>query len=662
MQRFERKIPAVNEVRHVNPFTRQAHVTPGREATLRFFEIEQEGRTLRWSSGKLDGRVSRSRKEFASEEEATFERLRRIATVTRASFVEVAAPMRRAPGSALLIDEYFAAGDPRFVDEVLHFAGIAKLASLASPWFVDARPFARTALLTYIDDGCDRPMHKALVKRLFRLAESSGDDEVMAHFMVAFDRLARRFLAQVDTRWNPVTRIPEPIQGLRRDPSVPGRLRVDANGKPRSSARFTRVTRHYLARRAFRYFRHLGHRDIARYGIAVRNALVLYRDEHLETAAQLLDAWGLMHVLYGYSPVIEKCPRGLKLKSGRAFSELTPAPYFANAWEGVFAELFATLLRAGSAAVRAWTTHVLRTNYSTEWRLLDFGHVKLLLESPHADLQALGVACFANTKGLASLSVAEWMNLLSLEAVDVLDAVCNAVRVHVNPARVTLAQCTRLGLAKAASVAHLGFTWTREKPVRDEADLREVLRLCLAPVRDVRRDASDWCATLLGSLPCATSLHVRDLCDATLAEARAAGVKCLATIERFKRDLSLWFALTESPHDDVRTFILSHVTNWKNEATPSTLAHVWASALLAIHRGGVAKQRVPRDLAERMASYPNEAETLLPILGFALRSVRPNERAAALGSLARVATKNARVRELAKKHLPEVSFTDQVTA
>ena len=51
-----------------------------------------------------------------------------------------------------------------------------KLLTLAERWFWDPRPFARRMLLAYIDDGCDRPNHRPLVKRLFKAAEEDRRD------------------------------------------------------------------------------------------------------------------------------------------------------------------------------------------------------------------------------------------------------------------------------------------------------------------------------------------------------------------------------------------------------------------------------------------------------------------------------------------------------
>jgi hypothetical protein len=90
--------------------------------------------------------------------------------------------------------------------------------------------------------------------------------------------------------------------------------------------RFSRRTRRYLSRRVLRYFRRLGRRDPERYGKTVRGALLLYEDDHLREPAQLLNAWGLVHILYWGSPVLVRSPHGVRLAEGAALADLAPAP------------------------------------------------------------------------------------------------------------------------------------------------------------------------------------------------------------------------------------------------------------------------------------------------------------------------------------------------
>jgi hypothetical protein len=84
--------------------------------------------------------------------------------------------------------------------------------------------------------------------------------------------------------------------------------------------------------------------------------------------------------------------------------------------------------------------------------------------------------------------------------------------------------------------------------------------------------------------------------------------------------------------------------------------------MLAVHRGSTTKRRVPRAIAERIAAHPDEAAELLPILGLALRSVRPPERATALAALTRAVHANSELRALAHAIIPELTVTELVTS
>src|SRR5262249_50791116 len=135
---------------------------------------------------------------YARAEQAEQAYAARVAGVKRRKFVEVGpseilGPSPARAGSVLALDALFAAGDEHVVDEVLACTSERKLAAIAAAGPNDARPGMRRALLAYVDDGCDRPHHRVLVKGILKQAERAGDDELMAHLLVAFDRLSRRY-------------------------------------------------------------------------------------------------------------------------------------------------------------------------------------------------------------------------------------------------------------------------------------------------------------------------------------------------------------------------------------------------------------------------------------------------------------------------------------
>jgi len=623
-----------------------------------FFEAERDGQMVRTCNGYGDNKRIRE-KEYASEEEARYAYGRDVAKHVAMGFryngpsQHLPAPAIEAAGSMMLVEEYLKAGDERFVEELLRMRTQgASLKKLAEPWLADKRPFARRALLAYIDDGCDRPDHKALVKQLFKRAEAAGDDEVMAHFLVAFDGLGRRVLVKASKYSDE--------QDLRYDPIVPERL--VANGKVVvASPQFSRATRRYLVRRAYRYFRKLAYRDLPRYGRALRIAMPLYHDDALASAARLLDAWGLMHALYRYSPVIQRGPKGITLTRGKSLGALAPAPHFPAAWLNVFDELVAMLIAAQSRTVRNWTIAWLRQHYATQLATVDYAKVKSFVTSQHEELQHLGADLLKNVKGLETLAMTEWLDLLAIENLDILPIVCEVVEKHVSPSRLTLEQCVQLACAKTAPVARLGLAWAKGKRVQTADDLRLIAKLSKAGVATVRSEGTAWATETIKTHPQATPEHLRDLCDAPHADARE---HALAAVSE-KQELAppaLWFALTESPYEDVRKVVLHNATKWRAEAPKSTLQHVWTTATLAVHRGSDVKRRVPRAIAERIASHPEEAAQLLPILRLALRSVRVPERATALAAIARAVHANAELRAMAHELIPELTVTEQITS
>jgi hypothetical protein len=97
-----------------------------------------------------------------------------------------------AAGSWSLAEDLFARGDAIFVAELRKVHQADRLGAFAAQWLADPRPFARQTLFEYLSQPLNCYRHEPLVKRLFKLAEKLGDDEMMGAFLVAFDRTIRR--------------------------------------------------------------------------------------------------------------------------------------------------------------------------------------------------------------------------------------------------------------------------------------------------------------------------------------------------------------------------------------------------------------------------------------------------------------------------------------
>jgi hypothetical protein len=170
----------------------------------------------------------------------------------------------------------------------------------------------------------------------------------------------------------------------------------------------------------------------------------------------------------------------------------------------------------------------------------------------------------------------------------------------------------------------------------------------------VRDQAAAWITDVLERSLESRALHVRDLLDARHSDVRGRAMALMARDPRFRDAAVLWSALAESPYEDVRAFLVRHVETRGAAVAPGSLRHVWASVLLGIHRGSRDKRRALGQIAAAVARSPDQADDLLPLLGIALRSVRPPERRAALAAVARAACQSPALTSALARKLPEV--------
>ncbi len=272
-----------------------------------------------------------------------------------------------------LVEELLQRGDPAFVEELRRLTDADRLGTFAARWYADTRPAARRLLFDYLDRPLNAFRHDALVKRLFKLAERAEDDEVMARFLVFFDRSVRRVVRKVrrydvarnnfsieevlavpqgSAMWRPHERLlgPYPIDEATRTRWEKGRL-------------FSTATRRYLRRRAWRYFRLLGKRRPERYVPALAAALKCYRDEDVADGLALLDNWGLVHALFHHCPALSARPRGWVPAPGRSLRELAPAPIYEPLWLAAPRALLDLVREARCRPVRQWALHLVRHNH-----------------------------------------------------------------------------------------------------------------------------------------------------------------------------------------------------------------------------------------------------------------------------------------------------------
>src|SRR5881394_4395631 len=108
-------------------------------------------------------------------------------------------------GQMMLAEEYFAAENDLFLETLRRVNQPKPLAGFADRWKKDPRPWARRQILDYLAQPLNFPGHQPVVKRLFKHAEENKDHELMAAFLVAFDRHVRREI-HTRRRWDFQTR------------------------------------------------------------------------------------------------------------------------------------------------------------------------------------------------------------------------------------------------------------------------------------------------------------------------------------------------------------------------------------------------------------------------------------------------------------------------
>jgi len=128
-----------------------------------------------------------------------------------------------------------------------------------------------------------------------------------------------------------------------------------------------------------------------------------------------------------------------------------------------------------------------------------------------------------------------------------------------------------------------------------------------------------------------------------------------------ENDPALWARLLETPYDDLRLHLIDrlHRRASRPGMGPHDLAPVWCAVLLGVHRGGRQKRKAVEQIRDALlsASAPAErAESLLPILALAVRSVRGPEQRAGLSAVATIWSERPEWRARIAELLPGVGF------
>ena len=565
-----------------------------------------------------------------------------------------------------LAETYLADADDRFLPHLSTLIDAKQLVPIAEAWKRDVRPWARQQVVAYLARPLDRPGHEVVVKRLFKQAESSRDDELMAHFTVAFDRLVRR---RRDRRIVYDAGRPEAFEML----VVPRNDRVAGWSAwptlPRKPKRlFSHHTRNHLRRRAWRYYRRTGygldgrsaHHD---YATAVAAFLTLYTDADVAAGENLLDCWAMVHAMFATGGVLAFGPAHATVAPGRKLAELSAAPAHRRLWEraNAAAPLLSLAAGAGCSPVRAWAIELLRGHHLSRLTGVDVAVLLRMLDHADPAVQQFAADLLDRATTLGSLTVADWLRLLQTRNVAALDGIARAMRRHVRPDQLSLAELVDVASAEPVPVARLGLEYLRGRTIAP-ADHDQVARLAEARSPAVGGDIAAWA---LGVISAAYDVDPAsrffDAANPAVRSAAFAWVRSPAGAAGYA-DAALFGRLLETPYDDVR---LALVADLKARAampgqTPTTLAALWTGVLLGIHRGGRAKLVALRQVSDAVVRDPAAAAVLLPVLAVAIRSVRVPEARVGLVAVVTAVGRSPALADDVQRLLPELSFADAV--
>lgn len=587
--------------------------------------------------------------------------------------------------STMLVDESFATENDQFVEQVRSVESSQYLAGLADRWKRDPRPWARRQIFEYLEFPLDRPGHHPLVKRLFKHAEANHDDELMAAFLVVFDRLVRR-QRRTAYRWDsqsrqsyqeeelfsPRNQIIQARAREARNPRtgqwvvVPGTTRLPKNGRL-----FSYATRGYLRRRVCRYFRRVGFQRPTDYPAAVAKAFALFRDEDLAKGENILDSWSLLNLGFRNSPVLKFGRSKVDLVDGRSLNALAAAPRFEPLWKRAesAALLLNLLIQAQSRLVRIWAAQLLKRDHAPTLQSITADQLLALLDHPDEDVQQFGATLLESLSTIDSWPISAWLKMLETRSLTALGTICTAMSQRVRPERLDLAQCVTLACQRATPVARLGLAWLKERNISTDQDRAALARLADARCDAVASEAAEYALSKLGAAEVYETELVLPFFDSLNAEVRRGAWNWLTPTSPGYSDPQLWAKLLETPYDDVRLRLVDQLSQRSQVRAGSQvsigapalrrqdLSTIWSMVLLGVHRGGRAKLKALRQISQAIADHPDRAEQLIPVLAVAIRSVRLAEARAGLSAILSAVAVRPELEAILSSSIPELRLS-----
>lgn len=580
--------------------------------------------------------------------------------------------------SSLMLEEFFAAADDRFLDEWVQFNSPEFLARFLDGWLADPRQWARQQVIRYLDREMNLPGHEVVLKRMCKHFCTAGDHELLAHCMVTFDRFVRRIRVN-HSRWNRESRevvrdeqlfakpnktIPNRtgrttewgVGPFKRTVSLPDRLNKESNRL------FSHRTRNHLRRKVWRYFRWLSYRDAEAYLSAMTTAIIKYRDDDFAEGENIIDNWSLMHVCYFHSDLLKFSAAHANLRPGNSLASLSAAPYQPELWQRPDSAQYLLQIvgTATSSLARVWAIELLQRDHPDATQHLEI--LSLLRLLAHADprVQRFASDVFEQHQGLANLPVTTWLQLIDQCDHALLPVVCLAMKKHVSTARLDTPQLIQLTSARPVPAAEFGFELLKARHSERALTNAELTSLSRVRCEAIAGEIAAWALSIFDSDLYQTN-DVIEFFDALSESMRDASMTWLELAgSHGHNDPALWARLIETPFDDIRLRVVEclHRRSCLPGTETDALAPIWCAVILGVHRGGRTKLKAISQIKAAILKHPARSRELLPVLAVAIRSLRLPERRSALAAVASLVMQCAGLQSEIQSLIPELQWVE----
>jgi hypothetical protein len=578
--------------------------------------------------------------------------------------------------SSLMLEECFAAENERFLEEWVRFNHPEFLSRFLERWLADSRPWTRQQIVQYLHRDLNFPGHEVVIKRMCKHFFTVGDHELLAHFMVAFDRMVRRRRI-VHSNWNLQH---QEVSREERLTAKPNRTIQNETGRTtewgigkfkrtvllpdrinkKTNRLFSHRTRNHLRRRIWRYFRWLSYRDADAYASAMTTGIIEYRDADFSVGENIIDNWSLMHVCYFHSDIIRFNATHANLNSGHSLADLSAAPYQPEIWQRpeAAAHLIEILLSAHSVLARVWAIELLQREHGEAIARTDIQLLMQLLAHTDPRVQQFAADVFPQHQSLATLLVTQWLELLERCDHAHLPMICEAMKRHVAAVRLDTPQLIQLTSALPVPVAEFGFQLLQIRHDDHPLTPDEITSLSRVGCESLAGKITTFALRSLGGDLYHTD-KVIEFFDSLSPSMRSASMDWLEQpTSHGHDDPVLWARLIETPFDEMRLRIVDclHRRTQLPGTETDTLAPIWCAVILGVHRGGRSKLKAMIQMQAAILQRPARAAELLPVLAVAVRSLRAAERRGALAALAGIVTQNNELQADIRQLLPELQW------